>query len=79
LPLLLQKQQKIIKITTIITTTSTAVATAAASIPTTNREFRGIGQANFLDGGSVSGSSQFSKLHQLPLKILLYSKVVKID
>jgi len=43
------------------------------------RAFHGFGQAKFPDGGSVLGSSQFSKLHQLSPKILLDSKVVKID
>ncbi len=41
--------------------------------------FHEFGQAKFPDGGSVLGSSQFSLLPQLPPKILLYSKVVKID
>jgi len=36
-------------------------------------------QAKFPHGGSVLGSSQFSILLQLPPKILLDSKVVKID
>jgi hypothetical protein len=39
----------------------------------------GFGQAEFPDGGSVLGLSQFSILHQLPQKMLLNSKVVKID
>jgi len=38
-----------------------------------------IEQAKFPDGGSVLGLSQFSILPQLPPKILLDSKVVKID
>jgi len=41
--------------------------------------FHGFGQAEFLDGGSVLGLRQFSKLLQLPSKIMLNSKVVKID
>jgi len=36
-------------------------------------------QAKFPDDGLVLGSSQFSRLPQLPPKILLDSKVVKID
>jgi len=41
--------------------------------------FHGFGHAKFPDGGSVLGSSQFSKLPQLPPIIRLDSKVVKID
>jgi len=41
--------------------------------------FQGFGQAKFPDGGSVLGSSQFSTLPELPPKIMIYSKVVKID
>jgi len=43
--------------------------------------FHGFGQAKFSDGagGSVLGMSQFSKLPQLPPKIRLDSKGVKID
>jgi hypothetical protein len=37
------------------------------------------GLAKFPDGGLLLGLNQFSKLHQLSLKILLNSKVVKID
>jgi len=37
------------------------------------------GQSEFPDGGLVLGSSQFSVLPQLPSKILLDSKVVKMD
>ncbi len=44
-----------------------------------HRAFRRFGQAKFPDGGSVLGSSQFSILPQLPPKILLDSKVVKIN
>jgi len=43
------------------------------------RAFRKFGQAKFPDGGLILGLSQFSILPQLPLKILLDSKVVKID
>jgi len=43
------------------------------------RAFHGFGQAKFPDGGSVSGSSQLSILPQLPPKIMLDPKVVKID
>jgi len=43
------------------------------------RAFHGFGQAKFPDGGSVLGLGQFSILPQLPPKILLDSKVVKID
>jgi len=43
------------------------------------REFHRFGQAEFPDGGSILGSSQFSILPQLPPKILLDSKVVKIN
>jgi len=44
----------------------------------TYRASHGLGQAKFLDGGSVLGSSQFFKLPQLPLKMMLDLKVVKI-
>jgi len=43
------------------------------------KAFHGFGQAKFPDGGLVLDSSQFSILPQLPSKILLNSKVVKID
>ena len=43
------------------------------------RAFHRFGQAKFPDGGSVFGSSQFSILSQLPSKMLLDSKVVKIN
>jgi hypothetical protein len=43
------------------------------------RAFHGFGQAKFPDVGLVSGSGQLSKLPQLPPKIMLDSKVVKID
>jgi len=41
--------------------------------------FKDFRQAKFPNGGSVSDSSQFSILLQLPPKIILNSKVVKID
>jgi len=40
--------------------------------------FYGFGQAKFADGGSVLGSSQFTLLPQLPSKMMLSLKVVKI-
>jgi len=43
------------------------------------RAFHRFGQAKFPDGGLVLGSSQFSILPQLPQKILLDSKGIKID
>jgi len=49
------------------------------------RAFHGFGQAKFPNNGLILGSSQFSllpqlpQLPQLPPKILLDSKVVKID
>ncbi len=43
------------------------------------RAFYGFGQAKIPDVGLVLGLSQFSILPQLPSKILLDSKVVKID
>jgi len=44
------------------------------------RAFHQFGQAKlFHDGGSVLGSSQFSILPQLPQKMMLGLKVVKID
>ena len=49
------------------------------SVSTLNRAFHGLGQAKFPDGDSVLGSRHFSILPQLPPKILLNSKVVKID
>ncbi len=42
------------------------------------RAFQGFGQATFPNGGPVLGSSQFLIMPQLPPKILLNSKVVKI-
>jgi len=47
--------------------------------PISYRAFHRFGQAKFPDGGSILGSSQYSKLPQLPPKLLLNSKVVKID
>jgi len=43
------------------------------------RAFDRFGQVKFPDDGSILGSSQFSILLQLPSKMLLNSKVVKID
>jgi hypothetical protein len=43
------------------------------------RAFHGFGQAKFPDGGSVLGTSQFLMLHQLPPKMMLNLKVVKIN
>jgi len=43
------------------------------------RAFHGFGQAKFAYGGSILGLSQFTLLPQLPLKIMLQLKVVKID
>jgi len=43
------------------------------------RAFHRFGEAKFPDGGSVLGSSQFSVLPQLPPKMMLGLKVVKID
>jgi len=43
------------------------------------RVYHGFGQAKFPGGGSVLGLSQFLLLLQLPPKIMLNSKVVKID
>jgi hypothetical protein len=43
------------------------------------RLFHRFGQAKFSDGGSVLGSSQFSVLPQLPAKMMLNSKEVKIN
>jgi len=41
--------------------------------------FHGFGQAKFEDGGLILGFSQLSLLCELPLKIMLDLKVVKID
>jgi len=41
--------------------------------------FHGFGQANFAYGGSILGLSQFTLLPQLPLRMTLNLKVVKID
>jgi hypothetical protein len=41
--------------------------------------FHGFGQAKFAYGGSILGSSQFTLLPQLPLKMMLGLKVVKFD
>jgi hypothetical protein len=46
---------------------------------TTERFTDGFRQPKFADGGLVLGSSKFSILPYLPPKILLNSKVVKID
>jgi len=43
------------------------------------RAFLEHGQAKFPDGGLILGSRQFTLLPQLPPKILLDLKVVKID
>jgi len=43
------------------------------------RVFHGLGQVQFPDGGSVLGSSQFAVLPQLPPKMTLSLKEVKID
>jgi len=43
------------------------------------RAFDEFGQAKFAYDGSVLGLSQFTLLPQLPLKMMLYSKMVKID
>jgi hypothetical protein len=43
------------------------------------REFHGFGQAKFAYGGSILGLGQFKILSQLPLKLMLDLKVVKID
>jgi hypothetical protein len=40
--------------------------------------FHGFGQAKFADGGSILGSSKFTQLLQLPLKMTLDLKVVII-
>jgi len=45
----------------------------------TYRVFHGFGQAKIAYGGSILGSSQFALLPQLPPKIMLGLKVVKID
>jgi len=44
-----------------------------------HRAFRGFGQAKFADGGSILGSSQFTQLPLLPLKITLNLKKAKIN
>jgi len=43
------------------------------------RAFRRFGQAKFAYGGLLLGSSQFSILPQLPQKMMLASKVIRID
>jgi hypothetical protein len=43
------------------------------------RAFHRFGQAKFAYGGLVLGSSQFAPQPQLPLKMMLGLKVVKID
>jgi len=47
--------------------------------PLNYRAFHGIGQAKFAYGVSILGWSQFTLLPQLPLKMMLSLKVVKID
>jgi len=44
-----------------------------------DRAFHGFGQAKFAYGGLVLGSSLFTILPLLPLKLLLNKKVVRID
>jgi len=46
--------------------------------PNINRAFHRFGQAKFPDDGLISGSSQFSVLPQLPPKMMLGLKEVKI-
>jgi hypothetical protein len=41
--------------------------------------FQGFSKAEFANGGSILGSSQYSILPQLAQKMKLASKVVKID
>jgi hypothetical protein len=41
--------------------------------------FHGFGQAQFAYGGLISGSSLFTLLPKLPLKMMLSLKVVKFD
>ena len=43
------------------------------------RAFYGFGQAKFANGGLILGSSRFTLLSQLPLKMMLGLKVVIID
>jgi len=43
------------------------------------RVFHRFGQAKFAFGGSILGSNQITLLPQVPLKMMLNSKVVKID
>jgi hypothetical protein len=43
------------------------------------RAFHRFGQAKLADGGLILGSSQFLVLPQLPLKMMLGLKEVKID
>jgi len=43
------------------------------------REYHGFGQAQFPDGGSILGLSQFSILPQLPQNTMLGLKGVKIN
>ncbi len=43
------------------------------------RAFHRLGQAKFAYGGLIFGSSQFTQLHQLPLKMIMGIKVFKID
>jgi len=45
----------------------------------TYRAFLRFGQAKFAYDDSILGFGQFAQLHQLPLKMMLDLKVVKID
>jgi len=45
----------------------------------TSMAFQGFGHSKFAYGGSILGSSQFTLLPQLPLKMTHGLKVVKID
>jgi len=48
-------------------------------IEVTYRAFHGFGITKFAYGGSILGSSQFTLLSHLPLKMMLKFKVAKIN
>ncbi len=55
------------------------VCVCTVTVTTWYSVFQGISKANSANGGSILSSSQFLILPQLPQKIKLASKVVKVD
>ncbi len=61
----------------ILTSTKKEIRGHSKLTSQSNRAFHGFGLAKFANGGLILGSSQFTS--QLPLKMMLGLKVVKID